>query len=120
MTGDRASFQLIARRRWVERGLGLEAGKPGFDRSGNLKDLRRKILSKLGSGEEALASAWDDYRRSPSVFSYEELLRYVPKTSARSCTKRRSIRLAGRIFENGSRFSLLLGSPGNWRNLSSV
>jgi hypothetical protein len=65
---------------WVERGLELERqgrreGRPAWHLSG----LRREILLKLGRRGDALASAWGDYRRAPSVPRYEDVMKYVPK-----------------------------------------
>jgi hypothetical protein len=65
---------------WVERGLKVE--KPGaFGGSAgyNLVEMRRALLVKLGRGSEALDSAWAEFQAHPSKFTYEDLLRYVPK-----------------------------------------
>ncbi|MBN2490114.1 MAG: hypothetical protein JXQ29_04615 [Planctomycetes bacterium] len=65
---------------WVERGLELEQQDRWPNRSAwHLPDLKRQILKKLGRGGDALASAWEDYRRRPSIYSYEELMKFVPK-----------------------------------------
>lgn len=65
---------------WAERGLELERQGPWPNRSSwRLPGLRREILKKLGRGAEALASAWGDYHRAPSVYSYEELMKYVAR-----------------------------------------
>jgi uncharacterized Zn finger protein len=65
---------------WVQRGLDLERKNRWADRSArHLTRLKREILRKLGRSGDALASAWEDYRRAPSVDSYEELMRFVPK-----------------------------------------
>jgi hypothetical protein len=76
----------LARRRpqdalaWVERGLKLEKQDRWPNRRArNLPDLRRDILKKLGRRGDALASAWDDYRRAPSVYAYDDLMKLVPK-----------------------------------------
>ena len=64
---------------WVERGLEIarEDTRISFA-DHDLTDLRRTILSKLGRAGESLQSAWDEFRRDPSVFSYKELMCYVP------------------------------------------
>jgi hypothetical protein len=65
---------------WVERGLAME--KPnayGHGASHKLGGMRRALLVKLGRPSEALDSAWAEFQRQPSKFSYEELVRYVPK-----------------------------------------
>src|ERR1035438_8605779 len=41
--------------------------------------MRRALLVKLGRGREALESAWDEFQAQPGKFTYEELVRYVPK-----------------------------------------
>lgn len=65
---------------WVERGLKVErpdafGGSAGY----NLVEMRRALLVKLGRGGEALDSAWAEFQAHPSKFTYEDLLRYVPK-----------------------------------------
>jgi len=65
---------------WVDRGLDLEKEERGRGNPAwGLGKLKRQILKKLGRNGEALNSAWDDYRRSPSIFSYDELMKFVPK-----------------------------------------
>jgi uncharacterized Zn finger protein len=65
---------------WVERGLGLEErNASGGGASSKLAEMRRALLVKLGRGSEALDSAWAEFQAHPGKFSYEELLRYVPK-----------------------------------------
>ena len=70
---------------WVERGLALE--KPNaFGRGGGyrLGEMRRALLVKLDRGGEALDSAWAEFRKEPGKFTYEELVRYVPKAQRRA------------------------------------
>ena len=65
---------------WVERGLAME--KPNaFGRgvSYKLGEIRRVLLVKLDRGGEALDSAWAKFQTQPGKFTYEELVRYVPK-----------------------------------------
>ncbi len=65
---------------WVERGLELERKDRWPNRSAwHLPDLKREILKKLGRSGDATASAWEDYRRAPSVYSYEDLMKFVSK-----------------------------------------
>jgi tetratricopeptide (TPR) repeat protein len=65
---------------WVKRGLELEEKGRWPNRSAwHLPDLKRDILKKLGRSEDALASAWEDYRQAPSVYSYDDLMTFVPK-----------------------------------------
>jgi len=65
---------------WVERGLDPERNERWPNRSAwGLRGLQRKLLKRLGRSGEALASAWDDYRRTPSVYSYDDFMEFVPK-----------------------------------------
>lgn len=70
---------------WVERGLrtsktnGFET-RPGY----NLAEMRRVLLLKLGRGEDALQSVWDEFQAHPSKSTYENLVRYVPKAERRA------------------------------------
>lgn len=41
--------------------------------------LKRGLLAKLGRGNEALEAAWAEYREQPSKYSYDDLMKYVPK-----------------------------------------
>ena len=65
---------------WVERGIEIQAtASRSSSASHDLADLRRDLLRRLGRGEEALGSAWADYRRRPSAYSYRDLLKFVPR-----------------------------------------
>ncbi len=65
---------------WVERGLQQQRKQKGWRESAwRLGELHRVTLTKLGRSDDALASAWEEYRRSPSTFSYDELMKLVPK-----------------------------------------
>jgi hypothetical protein len=44
-----------------------------------LARLKRDILTKLGRGNEALDAAWADYREHPSKYTYDDLMKFVPK-----------------------------------------
>ncbi|HEY3823153.1 MAG TPA: hypothetical protein VGL82_01280 [Bryobacteraceae bacterium] len=70
---------------WIERGLAME--KPNtFGRgvSYKLGEMRRALLVKLDRGGEALDSAWAEFQKEPGKFTYEELVRYVPKAQRRA------------------------------------
>lgn len=56
---------------WVERGLSLAAEGAYLGSANKLTELRRALLAKLGRGDEALTSAWDDYRKHSSRVTYE-------------------------------------------------
>lgn len=65
---------------WVERGLELEKGERIGSRYGyELAQLERKLLTKLGRGNEALDAAWADFRKHPSKYTYDDLMKLVPK-----------------------------------------
>lgn len=64
---------------WVERGL--EIARSGSRKSYEeyeLRELKRALLSKLGRPEDALQSAWSEFEAHPNIFTYKELVRYVP------------------------------------------
>ena len=64
---------------WVDRGLALEAEHQwGMKASVRLPDMRRDVLRKLGRAEEALASAWEEFRAHPFTWTYTTLMRFVP------------------------------------------
>ena len=64
---------------WVEKGLRLDRGRAGGAARGELEDLKRELLKKLGRGEDALQLAWKEFVRWPHEITYKELMRYVPK-----------------------------------------
>jgi hypothetical protein len=65
---------------WVERGLDVDEQTPhGSIASHDLAELKRVLLAKLGRGDEALDAAWSDYRKYPSTYTYDDLMKYVPK-----------------------------------------
>jgi hypothetical protein len=64
---------------WVERGLEMGMRDRFETGAARLAEMRRALLAKLGRGEEALQSAWTEFPAHPNRFTYEELLRYVPK-----------------------------------------
>lgn len=66
---------------WVERGIKLDKEAPhGSWASHDLATLKRRLLTKLGRDDEALTSAWAEYREHPSKYSYRDLMSFVPKT----------------------------------------
>jgi hypothetical protein len=66
--------------RWVERGLALEKkARNDSMAEGDLAGMKRKLLASLGRMGEATEDAWTEFREFPSTFSYEELMRFVPK-----------------------------------------
>jgi hypothetical protein len=70
---------------WIDRGIEMEkADTLQTSTKCNLAGTRRSLLAKLGRGREALDSAWTEYQARPSTFTYQELLRYVPKPERRA------------------------------------
>lgn len=103
---------------WVERGLDLE--KEGTWRSGSswrLPQLHREILRKLGRSRDALASAWEEYERAPSVFSYEDLMKCAPRSERGAWHTRAITALDGADLP--SRIQLLLQTR-EWSRLAGV
>lgn len=77
---------LIAKRKpeealsWVERGIEIAATDPRGSRADyELQDLRRELLRKLGREDEALASSWAEFRDHPSKYTYDDVMKFVPK-----------------------------------------
>jgi hypothetical protein len=66
---------------WVERGIALaKKASSGSMARYDLAALKRALLTSLGRGNEALDAAWAEYREHPSKYSYDDLMKYVPKT----------------------------------------
>ena len=62
---------------WAEKGLELKE-----DRHSNeyeLKELRRKILKDSGRRGDAVADAWADFEKYPSIYSFESVLESAAK-----------------------------------------
>ena len=77
---------LVAKRKpeealsWVERGIEIAAKDPRSSSADHeLQKLRRELLRRLGRGEEALESAWAEFRQAPSKYSYDDVMKFVPK-----------------------------------------
>jgi tetratricopeptide (TPR) repeat protein len=65
---------------WVERGLNLDKKTPHRSMAGyDLGKLKRDLLTRLGRGDEALEAAWAEYREHPSKYTYDDLMKFVPK-----------------------------------------
>ena len=66
---------------WVERGIDLDKKTPRGSMAGhNLAKLKRELLTKLGRGKEALDASWADFCELPSKYTYDDLMKFVPKT----------------------------------------
>jgi hypothetical protein len=64
---------------WVDQGLEIKRrGERRHRESWDLPRLRRRALLELGRSGEALASAWNDFRSSPSGLAYSELMELAP------------------------------------------
>jgi tetratricopeptide (TPR) repeat protein len=88
---------------WVERGLKIDQ-RSGF----KLGRMRRKLLVQLDRGGEALDSAWEEFAAHPDKFTYDELMRYVPKP-ARGAWHEKAM-AASEKGELGSLIELWLGT----------
>jgi hypothetical protein len=77
LAGRRKPEEALA---WVERGIDLDKRTPHGSTAGHdLAKLKNELLAKLGRGDEALDAAWGDYRESPSVYRYDDLMKFVPE-----------------------------------------
>lgn len=56
---------------WAEKGLKLDS-ESGW-KTHDLKKVRRQILKESGRRPEAIADAWADFEKSPSIFLYRDL-----------------------------------------------
>ena len=65
---------------WVRRGRALDKRTNSATAGYELAKLERELLQKLGRGDEALDAVWVEFNAHPSKYSYEDLMRYVPKT----------------------------------------
>jgi hypothetical protein len=64
---------------WVERGIEIDRQVPhGSFAAHELQGLRRDLLITMGRNEEAVQSAWAEFERSPSTYSYKDLMKLVP------------------------------------------
>ncbi len=56
---------------WVERGLELERTPGRRGASYKLSEIKRTLLTNLGHGSEALASAWSEFEKYPCRPAYD-------------------------------------------------
>src|ERR1039458_723713 len=81
---------------WVEKGITLEPTRNWHNESSHsLKELKPEILLHLGRKEDALALAWSEFQENPGEFTYEELMRYVPKSEKATWHERAMADAAG-------------------------
>jgi hypothetical protein len=65
---------------WVERGRGLDRKSQIRSTADfGLDQLHRELLTKLGRQDEALEAAWADFSKDPSKYTYDDLMKFVPK-----------------------------------------
>ncbi len=65
---------------WVERGLELDTHRPYPSFAAHsLTELKPRLLANLGHGEQALETAWANYRKHPDQYSYDRLMTFVPQ-----------------------------------------
>ena len=66
--------------KWVVRGVEMDRRTPSGSAAGyDLRRLQRELLVKLGRSNEAIDAAWTDYQKHPSKFSFDDLMKVVPK-----------------------------------------
>lgn len=64
---------------WVERGRGISRSERLNSLTAHdLAEMERALLCELGRGSDALASASSRFQELPSLFNYDQLMRYVP------------------------------------------
>ncbi|MBB5348095.1 hypothetical protein JWG42_09030 [Desulfoprunum benzoelyticum] len=64
---------------WVERGLVIaRSGNQRSIEDHKLLEMERALLARIGRPGDALQSAWSEFEAYPSIFTYKELMRYVP------------------------------------------
>ena len=65
----------------VENGLSISKSRDWRNQSSySLEGMKRDILGKLGKSGEALELAWQNFQKSPTLYSYEEVIEFAPKT----------------------------------------
>lgn len=64
---------------WVERGLAITSSdnRRSFG-DHELQQMQRALLARVGRPGDALQSAWTEFEAYPSIFTYRELMCYVP------------------------------------------
>ncbi len=64
---------------WVERGLAIASSdnRRSFG-DHELHQIQRALLARIGRPGDALQSAWTEFEAYPSIFTYKELMCYVP------------------------------------------
>ncbi len=70
---------------WVEKGLKLEKkDRWGNQSSFGLTGLKQDLLNKLGRREDAFDLAWVEFKKYPSDFSYEKLMKFVDRKDGKN------------------------------------
>lgn len=81
---------------WVDRGLAIEKKHPHGSMAGHdLAKLNRELLTQIGRRRDALQDAWAEFCNTPNTFSYEELMRFVPR-AARTAWQAKAMNAAER------------------------
>lgn len=66
--------------RWVERGIELDRERVHRSTAGDsLARMKRELLVRSGRVAEAVEDVWSGFQARPDRFSYEDLMRLVPK-----------------------------------------
>lgn len=63
---------------WIDKGLELEnkSNWPNYSAWG-LNTKKRELQAKLGQKDEAFNSAWSEFMKHPSFYTYEEFMKYI-------------------------------------------
>ncbi len=70
---------------WVDRGLAAAKAHPRSSMAAHdLAKMRRELLVKIGRSGDALEEAWAEFCEHPDTSTYEELMRFAPKTERRA------------------------------------
>ena len=65
---------------WVGKGLGLKEKDNWLNEdSYDLERIKREVSSLLGNNDYAIESAWTNFKKYPSEYSYDELMKYAAK-----------------------------------------
>jgi hypothetical protein len=106
---------------WVERGRTLDREKQIRSTAGyDLDKLHRELLTKLGRQNEALEAAWADFQKHPSKFTYDDLMKFVPKAERRAWHEKALNAAQARTCTRSWNCSLKPKKRSGWRNWCAV
>jgi hypothetical protein len=77
---DRAHGRVHEARAWVEQGAELcRENSRHWTPQAKLMRLQCELLADLGRTGEAIAIAWTEFQKGPSLYSYRDLMQFVPE-----------------------------------------